>query len=602
MATDQFLDATELDFDTLKSNLKTFLEGQEQFNDYDFEGSNLSALLDLLTYNTYLNSLYLNQVGSEMFLDTATQRDSLISHSKELNYLPSGKLSAVANVTFSVNTGISNSSLLPANITIPKNFEVTTTVGENNYIFTVPDSIIVTTPILGSDNVYRYYANNVQIFEGDIRTEVFVANTSSNTPASFVLSSANVDTRSIEVVVQVSNTDTSNSTYTKQEQLLGLTPTSEVFFLQGAEDFKYEITFGNNITGKNLNNGNLVKVTYRDGHAEEPNGANAFTTSATVNGFSTAIITNSSAELGSEHESAASIRFNAPRHFATQGRAVTASDYKSLVTGNFPQFQTVSVYGGDEEASPRYGKVIVSVKPAAGRSKLTDIEKSQIIQFLRPRSPLSIDPIVEDAVFNKLEVTSLVTYNTTNTTQSTNDIKSKILTAISSFNSTNLGDFGNVFRYSKFSTALDAVDASVLSNDTTLRIFREIVPTETKLNSFTIEFENELDQDEAERCISSTNFTYDGDTSFFFDDGAGTLLILAQKPTGRITKNAAAGTINYTTGAITINTLDITAYEGESIRLYARLEKKDVSSSKNIILDIDETENDITVVGTTAEQ
>lgn len=261
-----------------------------------------------------------------------------------------------------------------------------------------------------------------------------------------------------------------------------------------------------------------------------------------------------------------------------------------------------SVYGGDEEASPRYGKVIVSVKPAAGRSKLTDIEKSQIIQFLRPRSPLSIDPIVEDAVFNKLEVTSLVTYNTTNTTQSTNDIKSKILTAISSFNSTNLGDFGNVFRYSKFSTALDAVDASVLSNDTTLRIFREIVPTETKLNSFTIEFENELDQDEAERCISSTNFTYDGDTSFFFDDGAGTLLILAQKPTGRITKNAAAGTINYTTGAITINTLDITAYEGESIRLYARLEKKDVSSSKNIILDIDETENDITVVGTTAEQ
>lgn len=602
MATDQFLDATELDFDTLKSNLKTFLEGQEQFNDYDFEGSNLSALLDLLTYNTYINSLYLNQIGSEMFLDTSTQRDSLVSHSKELNYLPTGKLSAVANVTFSVNTGITNASILPTSVTIPKNFELTTTIGENNYIFTVPDSIIVTTATLGSDNVYRFFANNVQVFEGNIRNEVFVANTSSNTPASFVISSANVDTRSIEVVVQVSNTDTTNATHTKADSLLGLTPTSEIFFLQGAEDFKYEISFGNDITGKNLRNGNLVKVSYRDCNAEEPNSANVFTTSTTVNGYSTSIITNSAAELGSEHETADSIRFNAPRHFATQGRAVTASDYKSLVTGNFPQFQTVSVYGGDEEDSPRYGKVIVSVKPATGRTKLTDIEKSQIIEFLKPRSPLSIDPLVEDAIFNKLEITSLVTYNTTNTTQSTNDIKSKILTEISNFNSNQLGNFGSVFRYSKFSTALDNADTSILSNDTTLRIFREIVPKEDKINSFTIAFENQLDEDEAERCLFSTNFTFDGDTSFFQDNGEGIVQIISQKSTGRIIKNAAAGTINYNTGSVTINTLNVPNYEGEAIKLYARLEKKDVSSSRNIILEIDEAENDITVVGTTADQ
>ena len=602
MATDQFLDATELDFDTLKSNLKTFLEGQQQFEDYDFEGSNLSALLDLLTYNTYLNSLYLNQIGSEMFIDTATQRDSLVSHSKELNYLPTGKLSAVANVTFSVNTGITNASILPTSVTIPKNFELTTTIGENNYIFTVPDSIIVTTATLGSDNVYRFFANNIQVFEGNIRTEVFVSNTSSNTPASFVLSSANVDTRSIEVVVQTSNTDTTNTTHTKAESLLGLTPTSEIFFLQGAEDFKYEISFGNNINGKNLNNGNLVKVTYRDCNAEEPNSANLFTTSATVNGFTTSIITNSAAELGSEHETADSIKFNAPRHFATQGRAVTASDYKSLVTSNFPQFQTVNVYGGDEEDTPRYGKVIVTVKPATGRTKLTDIEKSQIVEFLKPRSPLSIDPIVEDAIFNKLEITSLVTYNTTNTTQSTNDIKSKILTAISNFNNNNLGSFGSVFRYSKFSTILDNADTSILSNDTTMRIFREIVPVESKINSFTIAFENQLDEDEAERCLFSTNFTFDGDSSFFQDDGAGNVQIIAQKPTGRIIKSSTAGTVNYTTGSVTLNNLDVTNFEGESIRLYARLEKKDIKSSRNIILEIDEIENDITVIGTTADQ
>ena len=602
MATNQFLDASELDFDTLKSNLKTFLQGQQQFNDYDFEGSNLSALLDLLTYNTYLNSLYLNQIGSEMFIDTATQRDSLVSHSKELNYLPTGKLSAVANVTLVVNTGISSSPDLPVNVTIPKNFELTTTIGENNYIFTVPDSIIITTPTRGSDNIFRYFANNVQIFEGDIRSEVFIANTTSNTPASFVISSANVDTRSIEVVVQVSNTDTTNSTYSKADSLLGLTSTSEIFFLQGAEDFKYEVSFGNNINGKNLNNGNLVKVTYRDGHGTEPNSANVFSSSGTVNGFSTSVITNGAAELGSEHETADSIKFNAPRHFATQGRAVTASDYKSLVTSNFPQFQTVNVYGGDEESSPRYGKVIITVKPAAGRTKLTDIEKSQITQFLKDKTPLSIDPIVEDALFNKVELTSRVVYNTTNTTQSANDIKTKVLNAISDFNTNNLGNFGSVFRYSKLSTKLDEADTSILSNDTTMRIFREIIPVEQKINSFTINFENLLDFDEAEKCISSTNFTYEGDTSFFRDDNNGTLQILSQQPTGLIVKNSNAGSINYFTGSVTINTLTIPNFTGESIRLYARLEKKDISSSRNIILEIDETENDITVVGTTADQ
>jgi len=614
MANKSFLAANELDFDTLKTNFKTYLQGQEQFADYDFNGSNLSALLDVLTYNTHVNALYLNMIGSEMFLDSSVLRDSVVSHSKELNYLPVSKLSSVANVNIIVDTQSNTATDIGSSITIPKNLNISTTVGDNNYIFTTAESIVVTKPTLNTaSGSFEFIANNVSIFEGDIVTEVFTANTTGSTPQRYVINNANVDTRSIEVNVQTSNTDTSNSDFTKSESLLGLTSASEVFFLQPAEDFKYEIVFGNGVTGKSIENGNIIKITYRNCNGDEPNRANVFSSATTLtnSNYPLTIVTNSRSQLGSEEETISSIKFNAPRHFATQGRAVTTSDYKSLITGQFPQFQTVSVFGGEDASPARFGKVIVVVKPSEGRNLLTDIEKGQITEFLAPRTPLSIDPLIVDAEFNKLEVTSRVKYNTSVTTQSINDIKSKVITAINTFNTNNLGNFGSTLRYSKLISAIDDADSSIISNETTIRIFRDLVPVVNSVKTITFQFENELLTNDVlytlpsghEGIIESTKFTYDipagtdQSGAFIVDDGLGGLKIVFDAAGGRQTLNNKAGTVNYTTGEVTLSNFSVTAYEGSAIRIFGRLENKDVISTKNIILEVGSDETDVTVTG-----
>ena len=610
MANERFLSASELDFDRLKTNLRKFLEGQEQFKDYDFEGSNLSALLDVLTYNTHLNALYLNFIGSEMFLDTSTLRESIVSHAKELNYIPQSKLSASANVTFIVNTATSNAATIPTTVTIPKFFEITTTVGDNNYIFTTTDDVVISSVTEGSDGIFRFIANNISVFEGNIRTEVFQANVTSETASAiFKLSSANVDTRSIEVVVQNSNTDTTNATFLKAESLLGLDSTSESFFLQGAEEFKYEIAFGNGVTGKALQNGNLVKVTYRDCSADEPNNANTFSTSSLVNGYTTTLTVNEKATSGADEESIDSIKFNAPRAFATQGRAVTITDYKTLVTGEFPQYSIVNVYGGDEQTpTPLFGKAIVVVKPTTG-TVLTQTEKDNIENFLKPRTPLSIDPIVLDAEFLFVEVTSAVTFNSENTTKDTNQIVSDVRNAITTFNTNNLGNFGSILRFSKFTTAIDAADTSIIGNETTLRAVRRITPNAS--NTFVsqaISFNNPLLTADVlfelpaghESIVESSGFTYNSVADCkFVDNGLGTMQIVKDEATGRSVKLGTAGTVDYTTGIVSINEFTVNSYLGTSLRFFGRLENKDVVSDKNIILEVSDEDIIVTATGIT---
>lgn len=598
MAHKAFLAANQLDFDALKDNLKTFLQGQAQFQDYDFEGSNLSALLDLLTYNTYLNSLYLNQVGGEMFLDTALIRDSIVSHAKELNYVPSSMKSAVANVTFVVNTATTVASEVPPTVTIPQNFEISTTVGDNNYVFTTETAIVLSSVVEDSDGYFRFYANNVSVYEGEVVTETFVANTTAeNESLGFTISSANVDTRSIVVNVQNSISDTANSTYEKKESLLGLSSADLAYFIEPAQDYKYKIVFGNGISGKSLLNGNIVKISYRNAHGEEPNGANSYTVSTTINNYSTTVVSNEKAQLGTLHESNESIKYNAPRYFATQGRAVTTSDYKSLIRSEFNQFQTVTVYGGDEETPAVYGKVIVVVKPSTGRNKLNDTEKNQIISFLRPRTPLSIDPIVKDAEFNKVRVTADIDYNLSATTQSANDIKSKVITAIRSYDTTNLGDFGSILRFSKLSSAIDECDASILGNELYLSLYKEITPSINIVRTITFEFENELDGDQDGGAISSSAFTYNGKSCTLRDNGQGVLEIITQQSGTTLTENSDAGTVNYTTGSVTISNFIVSAYAGSSIKINAVPLKRDVISTRNIILNIGTDEIYVNVTG-----
>ena len=310
-----------LEFDTIKSNLKTYLSSQSLFTDANFEGSNMNVLLDVLAYNTYYNAMYLNHVASEMFLDSAQLRDSVYAHAKQMNYLPTSYTSSVAYVDIDITPGDS-----PHNITIPRLTEFSTTVGDNTYTFSTNSAVTVYSNA-------SYVASNVAIYEGTNITEFYNSNATANT---FYIHNYDIDTDSLVVKVRTSNTDTTNTEYTRANTLFNVNSTSNVYFLQGASNGSYEIVFGNDTFGRKLTDGNIVEASYRVSSGGDPNGANSFTSAAAIQGYSTVgVTTNVRAAGGSEYQELNDIKFAAPRSLSVQERAVTTNDYKTLVENEF---------------------------------------------------------------------------------------------------------------------------------------------------------------------------------------------------------------------------------------------------------------------------
>ena len=345
------LSVANLDFSDIKSNLKNYLRSQTAFKDFDFEGSNLSVLIDILSYNTYMNSYYLNMVAAEGFIDSAQLRDSVVSHAKTLNYLPGSFTSskAVVDVEF-VPDGT------PANVTLPKHSTFTTSVSSNSYTFTTNERITIPADANGN-----YIASNVEIFEGDIVRELFVVNTA-NTNQRFVLNNTGVDVDSVSVHVLTSSADTTNSEYTRSLTTIGVDGTSNVYFVVPAEKEKYELQFGDGVIGRQLIDNNVIEVVYRNATGEDPNGANTFTLTESISGISSNTITTiSTAKGGGAGETINDIRVNAPRSISIQDRTVTVTDYKTLLLQNFNDIETLNVYGGETTTPPEFGKVIVSV-------------------------------------------------------------------------------------------------------------------------------------------------------------------------------------------------------------------------------------------------
>lgn len=598
MANTGFLSTTELDFETIKSNLKTYLKAQDRFADYDFEGSNINVLLDLLSYNTYLNSFYLNMVGSEMFLDTAQLRESAVSHAKELNYVPRSKTSAVAYVDITVNTG----NTTPAFITIPKNYKFTTIVDSTTLTFSVPSDVIIR-PIGGV-----YTASNTAIYEGSLVTEYF---TVANTSEFYTINSENIDTTSLTVTVYESNTSTIPNIYTQATSLFDLTPTSNVYFVQGFSTNKYQVYFGNDLTGRALSVGNLVKVEYRDTLGELGNGAYSFYKTSSINGYSDiSITTNFVASEGSDRESIDSIKFNAPRYFPTQERAVTAQDYIALTKAQFPQLQAVNAYGGEDLSPPQYGKVAISVKPYGTTGLISNALKTNIIDYLAGKN-LTTEPIIVDPEFFYIDVDTTINYDTRLTSKSILDIKTLAENAILSYGNTNLTEFGSDLRYSKLVSEIDAVDASVVSNETTLKLIKRWSPLTGSLNTETFSFDNELYHeltlyqlpDNHEQTLYTTSFTYthsDGldYNCYIGDDGLGNLRVYNLQNVGgvttRVVLNSDAGTVNYYTGEILIK-LNPTSYSGSYISIYGVPLNKDIYAIKNKFLLIEAVDVLVTV-------
>jgi len=577
------LSVANLDFSDIKGNLKQYLQSQDLLKDYDFEGSNMNVMLDILSYNTYMQNFYLNMVAAEGFIDSAQLRDSVVSHAKTLNYLPGSHTASKAVIDFEIlpaNT--------PSSITVPKYTAFSTQVDSNTYSFTTNERITVS-----ADTDGRYLVEDLEIFEGDIVYEYFTIN-SANTGQRFVLQNKEVDVNSLTVTVLTSATDTTNSIFTKSLTTIGLDGSSNVYFVVPAEDGKYELQFGDGVVGKKLINGNVVEAVYRKTAGDLPNGANSFTIgTADIAHDNTSITVTSTAKGGGIAESIDSIRVNAPRSITIQDRTVTVSDYKTLLLQNFNDIETLNVFGGEEATPPEFGKVIVSVdlKNADG---IPDSRKKDIEDFLRLRSPLSVVPKVIDPEFLFVQVNSDVRYDPNRTSKSDLDIKTLVVDKIQEFANTNINKFDTTLRSSQLARSIDDADASILNNDTFITLKKTINPDLGVANSFVLNFNNKIQQEipdalnqyvDGSAPVQSTAFTFSNLTSCTLrDNGLGTLQIVRQANGDIQVVENNIGTVDYEEGVVSINTFEVSSFEGSAITVTTTPSNRTVKSNKNIIL------------------
>lgn len=585
---ERYLSTSELDFDSLKADLKRFLQNQGQFKDFDFEGSNISTIMDLLTYNTYINAYYLNQIGTESFLDTALLKESVVSHAKELNYTPRSRNSSRATVNLSVEGNATDGTT-----TIGKFTSFTTNLGANTLIFSTDRDITAV-----NDGTGTFTANNVNIFEGTVVTEFFDV-TSSNTK--IVIASANVDIDSLDVVVQNSASDLANTQFSKAENLFNLTPSSPVFFVQGYGNDKYEIEFGNDVTGKRLSVGNIIRLRYRDTLGKDGNNAKVFTSTDNIT-----VTTVANSSLGSDRESIDSVRFNAPRVFSTQDRAVTTEDYKALVKNKFPTIETLNVVGGEKLDPPRFGKVVVIPKPFNSKVASKSL-KDSIVEFLSDKASISTEVITSDPKFLILDINSAVRFNSTQTSRSIEDIKTEVTQTILNFGTNNLSEFDKDFRFSKLVADIDATDTSILSNNTKVKLAKEIAPFSNKKTNIDLNFGNAL---KSGTIISSLFTKIINGVVFeaFFEDKNGTIQMCSKTRGSKEVLDFNAGIIDYTTGKMQLDNFSLDSYFsrgrqafGDRVQIYAESVEPDVLVDQEQIILIQSLNTTVTVTGQTTD-
>jgi hypothetical protein len=535
-------------------------------------------------------------VASEMFLDTAQLRDSVVSHAKELNYLPRSFKSAYANVSISITPSTSVDT-----VTIPSKTTFTSRIGSETYNFVTKDSYVI-----ASSNNGVFHANNVNLYEGVYVTDTFVKNSTIDRQR-FVLTNPNIDTSSIELIV-TENGGANVYSYTQTFSLFDLKTTSTVFFVQACENDQYEIVFGSGGSGRIPLNGAVLEATYRICNGELPNGADTFINNSSIDGHSNvSIVTNSYAIGGSVSESVDSIKFNAPRHFATQERAVTENDYRSLLIRQFPEINALSVYGGEKVDPPQYGKVFIAID-IEGSDGIPDVNKNAYLSYLQDKVSLGITPEIVQPEFAYLSVTSEVFYDYNSTTLTSEEIKTIVSNAIINFNSTNLDDFNKTFRKSNFTTAIDVSDPSIINNDTTIIPYFMLTPTPNIDSSFTVSFNTPIlvtspsertHTDTTDKGVYSSRFTFRDLTCIMEDDGLGNIRIVSLSNDNHI-EIVKVGTVNYETGSVVISNLNVPSFSGSGIKLYAKTISTDFTASLKYIIKINPS--DVVITATPARR
>ncbi len=597
------LNVTELDFDTIKGNLKTFLRNQDQFTDYDFEGSGLSNILDLLAYNTHYNAVYANVLANEMFIDSADLRNSIVSHAKHVGYTPQSATSPIAYLDLTVVGATGNT------LTAARGTTFQTTVDSVTYNYLVKDD----TTITPSAGVYSF--SSLPVYEGTLVTNKYTVDTA-NADQRFLIANELADTTTLKVTVQNSSADSTTATYTLATDLADVTGTSTVYYLEGAEDSQHEVFFGDGVLGKSLSTGNIVTLSYIVTNADDSNGATTFSLSGNVGGFTNVTVTTATNSAGgATAESANSIRFNAPKSWTTQNRTVTARDYESKVKQIFTNAKSVQVWGGEDHDTPVYGRVYISINPKVGTS-LTEAKKTDIILQLKDFNVMSITPVIVDPTTTYLQLVVNVKYDAKSTTKSKDTIKSLVTSAITTYNSDELQEFDQMFRHSKFISTMNKVDTSILSNITTVKLHKSFTATTTAATTYTINLNNALYNPHsghnatAGGILSSSAFTINGDVTndyYLNDDGDGNVRIYYLSAGTKIYTNNTLGTVNYTTGQIVLNALYITSVgdvdgaTSTDVRLTIIPNSVDTIPVRNQLLAIDETNSTVTVSADTFE-
>ena len=573
---------SDLDFDAIKANLKTFLQGQSEFSDYDFEGSGLSVLLDILAYNTHYNGVYTNLAVNESFLDSASKRASVVSLAKMLGYVPRSAKCATATINASISAPTSN----PSTITLPANQAFNTSINGQSYTFYNRSAVTVARNTAGN-----YNFSNLEIVEGTpLQYKYTVA-----PGLRYIVPNANVDIGTMTVRIQENANSDVFEVYTRAELLTDVTSVSKVYFIKEIDDGLYEISFGDGILGHALDNGNVVTIDYFVSSLDAANSAiNFIYGGASLLGSTLSVTTLSRAAGGSASEDINSIKFNAPRMYAAQNRAVTPDDYKAIILSQFPDAASVAVWGGEDNDPPVYGKTFICIKPKEA-SKLTNSQKEFVVNnILEQRNIVSITPEIIDPEFFNIKVTSFVYYNPRETIKTPTQIETIVKEAILNYNNTELEKFDGVLRFSKLSRIIDSADPAITNNTSRIMVRRQFTPVFNISSQYKLNLINPISQDGGKQgdVFSSTGFFIPNSTLVHYldDDANGNIRLFYIGPNfDKVIVNPSIGTIEYEIGRVIVRNLTITALDDVIFEMQVKPESYDVVSALNQIVQIDPT-------------
>ena len=585
---------TNLDFQDVRDKLKAYLQGQDQFKDYNFEGSNMAVLLDILAYNTFQNNFYTNMAMSEMFLDSAQFRDSVVSHAKELNYLPRSRRSPRATVNFELFPGDT-----PASITIPSKTLWTARCGLQTFNFSNRESYVVT-PSNG-----RYLLEDAQLYEGKW-VEEFIEVTG-DPDERFVISNEKIDTLSLRVYVRDNADSTEETEYSFRDSFYNVSGADNVYYLQPFRDDRYEVYFGRDNFGVEPVAGNVIRIEYQVTVGAIANGISAMSITNKVNNYESSTSVSDRTIGGAERESLQSIKYYAPKSIQIQNRAITEKDYQILLRNNFPEIRSVSVYGGEKLFPPQFGRVILAIDTDINQG-VSETSKETYLDFLSDKSAIAIEPVIVDAKFMYLDITANIQYNKNFTGKTAPDIEQIVRNAITQYSFNNLEEFGKNFRISRLSRAIDDADSNIISNDTSVRSIIRITPRRNVSSYFVLQFSNELEPDVTysdaqistyDPCVVSSVFTYGNQTVYIQDNGSGTLDIVRRTDdnTRVVIVERNVGSVNYTTGDVILRYITIQDYDSGYIQIFARNKNRSITAPVDRIVSIDPGNVTINVTG-----